>query len=348
MAVQNVRDFGAVGDGKADDSGAIQQALDAVRDQGGGEVRVPGGTYAIRTALVIHSQTHLKLDFDATIVRDAPINVMLINNSDGSGGYEAAHDIRVSGGTWDGRMDANDVRFTVIAMGHATGIRVDQTRILNVKDWHAVELNAVKDGRVTDCTFSGFRLTRRWSEAIQIDLMIKSSAFPWFGPYDNTPCTDIEIRGCLFTGGWDRGIGTHSEAEGVYHTHIRIHANHFQGLIAEAIEGLRYRYVSIGGNTFDRVQAGIRLTRSDSATLTGNTFYQPVTDGIILQEQTRLSTINNNVIRGAGGSGVILQNGADRNIVIGNVIADCKEAGIRQIQSKGNILGPNLETNNGG
>ncbi|MDR6226789.1 right-handed parallel beta-helix repeat-containing protein [Desmospora profundinema] len=347
MPVHNVLDFGAVGDGTADDSGAIQQALDAARDDGGGEVAVPGGTYIIRKALVIYSHTHLRLAEDATIVRDAPINVMLVNSSDGSGGYEAARDIRVSGGTWDGRMDANDVRFTVIAAGHATGVRVEGVRILNVRDWHAVELNAVKDGRVTDCYFSGFTLTRRWSEAIQLDLMINSSAFPWFGPYDHTPCTDIEIRGCTFTGGWDRGIGTHSETEGVYHTHIRITGNHFEELVAEGIEGLRYRYLHIGGNTFHRVQAGIQLTRCSFAAITGNTFYQPAADGITLREDSENSTIGNNVIQGAGGSGVVLQNGANRNIVTGNVITGCKGGGIRRVQSKGNITIPNQQHNNG-
>jgi hypothetical protein len=46
---ENVRTFGAVGDGKADDTAAIQKAVDA----GGGVVRLPKGTYRITRPIVI-------------------------------------------------------------------------------------------------------------------------------------------------------------------------------------------------------------------------------------------------------------------------------------------------------
>jgi hypothetical protein len=45
----NVSDFGAVGDGVADDGPAFQRALDALADAGGGTLFVPGGKYAIVT-----------------------------------------------------------------------------------------------------------------------------------------------------------------------------------------------------------------------------------------------------------------------------------------------------------
>jgi hypothetical protein len=41
----NVRDFGAVGDGRADDTGAFQKALDAAGENGGGVVYAPRGNY---------------------------------------------------------------------------------------------------------------------------------------------------------------------------------------------------------------------------------------------------------------------------------------------------------------
>ena len=41
----NVRDFGAVGDGQADDTGAFQSALDAMAEAGGGLVHAPRGRY---------------------------------------------------------------------------------------------------------------------------------------------------------------------------------------------------------------------------------------------------------------------------------------------------------------
>lgn len=48
-AVLNLRSFGAVGDGVADDGPALQRALDALATAGGGTLQVPPGTYAIAT-----------------------------------------------------------------------------------------------------------------------------------------------------------------------------------------------------------------------------------------------------------------------------------------------------------
>jgi hypothetical protein len=49
----SVKDFGAVGDGVADDTTAIQRALNHAKSLGGGEVRIPAGTYNISTTLSI-------------------------------------------------------------------------------------------------------------------------------------------------------------------------------------------------------------------------------------------------------------------------------------------------------
>ncbi len=45
----NVRNYGAKGDGKTDDTAAIQRAISACSDAGGGRVVVPGGTYTSYT-----------------------------------------------------------------------------------------------------------------------------------------------------------------------------------------------------------------------------------------------------------------------------------------------------------
>jgi len=65
--VVNVRDFGAKGDGIAVDSPAIQEAIDAVNAQGGGEVVVPAGDYLGGTILLRDDVT-LRLEKDATIL----------------------------------------------------------------------------------------------------------------------------------------------------------------------------------------------------------------------------------------------------------------------------------------
>jgi len=49
----SVKDFGAVGDGVADDTAAIQAAIDAVGAAGGGSVYVPVGTYKLTDTLTV-------------------------------------------------------------------------------------------------------------------------------------------------------------------------------------------------------------------------------------------------------------------------------------------------------
>src|SRR5262249_31984952 len=43
----NVKDYGAKGNGRGNDTAAIQAALDAARDAGGGRVYLPAGTYLV-------------------------------------------------------------------------------------------------------------------------------------------------------------------------------------------------------------------------------------------------------------------------------------------------------------
>jgi len=59
--VVNVQDFGAVGDGSTDDTGAIQAAIDALAASGGGgRVLIPGRTFGISAPLLLRNGTVLQ------------------------------------------------------------------------------------------------------------------------------------------------------------------------------------------------------------------------------------------------------------------------------------------------
>lgn len=51
--VLNLRDFGAVGDGTTNDAPALQAALEALADAGGGTLLVPPGRFAVRTPVAV-------------------------------------------------------------------------------------------------------------------------------------------------------------------------------------------------------------------------------------------------------------------------------------------------------
>ena len=69
----NVRAFGAKGDGKALDHTAINRAIDAAAQAGGGTVLVPAGTY-LCGSIHLRSNIHLVIDAGATIL-GAPQNL---------------------------------------------------------------------------------------------------------------------------------------------------------------------------------------------------------------------------------------------------------------------------------
>ena len=68
--VYNVRDFGATGDGTNKDTAAFQLALDTCAVAGGGEVRVPAGTYLIGS-VQLGNGTLLRLEKDS-VIRGSP------------------------------------------------------------------------------------------------------------------------------------------------------------------------------------------------------------------------------------------------------------------------------------
>ena len=65
--VFNVREFGAVGDGRRLDTEALQKALDRCGEAGGGTVRLPAGTY-LSAPLTLRSQTRVQLDAGTTLL----------------------------------------------------------------------------------------------------------------------------------------------------------------------------------------------------------------------------------------------------------------------------------------
>ena len=81
-AIYNVKDYGAVGDGITIDSTAINQAIQAAAEAGGGTVYLPAGTYASYT-IRLQSRITLHLESGATLLAAYPAE-------DGSAGYDPA------------------------------------------------------------------------------------------------------------------------------------------------------------------------------------------------------------------------------------------------------------------
>ncbi|WP_433083520.1 glycosyl hydrolase family 28-related protein [Dactylosporangium sp. CA-052675] len=100
-AAFNVRDFGAAGDGRADDTAKVQAAIDAARATGG-IVQFPPGTFLTRK-LTLYSRIHLRgSGGDATVLKLWPGAGSAILESDGFD--------RLTGGNTDGGTTLFSVR----------------------------------------------------------------------------------------------------------------------------------------------------------------------------------------------------------------------------------------------
>lgn len=338
MRVYNPRVvFGAKGDGIADDAPAVQAALDAAYNAGGGWVIVPPGTYRLATLpLRIRQNIRITLMPGATFVRAAATTMLL--NGDAAqnfGGYTGHGSIVIEGGVWDMRGTATGLTASAmcISIGHARGITVRGVEVRDLPGYHGIELNSTKNALVDSCRFVGYIDPggRDFSEAIQIDLAKSSGAFGGFGPYDSTVCEDIEIRNCYVgasgttgTTAWPRGIGSHSATVGTAHRRIRIIGNSFEGCLQYAVVAYSYDDCVVADNTVTGCGSGIRARTiissddADSTDLSGTITHA--------SQAMRNLTITGNVIRNTGSmdDGILLYGEATGRItdatITGNIV----------------------------
>lgn len=233
-----------------DATGALQSALDYLERRGGGTLTGPSGTYDARETLLIPSNVKFDMSAGMTIRRTANTNAMILNKSGGTiGGYEANRNIRIL----DGTFDANGTDFpspvTHIAFGHCKNVTVKRNTIINgAGPWHGIEFNAVKNGHASNNNFRNGGGGLVGGEAIQLDAALDGGPFPWFGPYDDTPCFDIAIEDNIVED-WATGVGSHSVPvnPNLRHTKIRIIGNDFK-VTHNGISVLRWTDATIKSN----------------------------------------------------------------------------------------------------
>ncbi|WP_169720313.1 glycosyl hydrolase family 28-related protein [Atopococcus tabaci] len=102
----NVKEFGAAGDGRTDDTPAFEQAIEAAASNGGGEVFVPVGTYVLHP---IFLQSHVDL---IGADRDV-VTLKLSDDADNQGltrlvNIEEAENIQIHNITFDGNAPAHE------------------------------------------------------------------------------------------------------------------------------------------------------------------------------------------------------------------------------------------------
>lgn len=192
----SVRDFGAVGDGKALDTVAFQKALDMAAKAGGGIVRVPEGNY-VTGSLVLKSHTTLHLDSGANLL-----------------GSANAEDYPLIRARWEG-IETNCHR-ALISADHAKDIFITGSgsiegnpavgRLRNPRGPTVIETIECDNVRVEGVTLKSSRM---WTlhPAYCHDVRISGVTFNTSGAnsdgIDPDSCRRVLIDGCTFTTGDD-------------------------------------------------------------------------------------------------------------------------------------------------
>jgi hypothetical protein len=319
----------SVGDNLTDAYPAIQSALDTAAISGG-IVNIPAGIYRVNTQLEIGSNTELRMAPGAIIRRNnSAMNIILTNKHDGTtGGYGQASKFTIRGGEFDANNTEIAGNVTNVGFGHCSNVDVIGVTFSNNNSaWHLLEINACKDTRVLNNYFTGHINASTYStESLQIDLALDGGVFPWFGPYDSTPCEGVLIEGNTFTNNSVSAIGSHSKATGFNHSNINIIGNKFNlGTTGYAIKTLNYNDVTINNNIIVGGERGIVVNGSAASegsrriTIVGNQLRNTQRHAIGFDFCTGV-VCNNNVISnagiGAGVTGVSIYNYFSKEVVI--------------------------------
>lgn len=282
--------------------------------------------HVLKGRLIVGGNTHLDATgarFVAGFTSPGTSETMVLNHvpSATTGGYGAPGNIRITGGSWDpiwqylqdGRQAPAS---NVITMQHTSGVELVGLTIYNVKWYHAIELNAVRNATVSGCALYGWVLAPQYAdkryhgEAVQLDLAGVTNT--WAGATDNTPCTGIRVLGntCDKSGSqgpWGTLVGSHTAVPGVRHSRVWIENNVVTNTSYDAITPFNTEAVYIRDNRITGCNGGVYVRASETEAnpltiveITGNTVGPLVPDyqgkirsgiGLVAHEGSPISDI---------------------------------------------------------
>jgi hypothetical protein len=317
----DVQAHGAVGDGRTDNTRAIQALIDAASP--GTEVQIPPGTHLVGPLLIRADGVRLRGAGADSVLRFAGGgDVLLQSEANGisvedlrleDGGQPAilmGQNVRSGAGDGDSVVAPTAIfdGFTARGLeltctnGASRGIVVSDTHRALVEDCHIAQSGTA-------------------SEREEGGICIQSVR--------DTAVEGCTIRGNTVTGGFFRGI--QSRGRGVRRD-LRIEGNQVSGSVRCGIWAYRAEGLTITGNRVDDSGGdGIFFDPTTSRQGTGlcasNRVERCARYGIVTEEAKNGSAIRDNAIS-ACGTGILVGGGCRGLAVSGNTIADSREYGI--------------------
>ena len=268
--------FGAVGDGTTGDSAAIQAALTAITNAGGGVLEMRADHVYLMDATVIVGSNTIVEGNGATVkcLRGSSSTTFVNQSAPNALGYGAGgrsihfRNLRwlgdyatVQGDIGTGWNHVENLSFTncTFEQGMANG--------------HYIDLGGCRNVRIIGCTFLGMNplTNRNYIEAVQIDVNTMQGSSWKAEPassFDGLPTRDVLIDGCFFgevtvgstTYPAPNPVGSHTvalETDAGYYENIRFVNNTVRGTYkpaTQAVSGWCHFYgargVDVSGNTF--------------------------------------------------------------------------------------------------
>ncbi len=281
----NVKDFGAKGNGIADDTPAIQKAIDSLKN--GGTVYIPKGVYMINY-LVFRENIHIRLAGnlpDATVgytdeiadyVKNGDVAILRRNGKNNHmfynlnrGGYctEGVSNIALSGGVLD--CVTTGMAFVWAC---ADGVLFENSIVKDISNNHAIQIDGCSNVVIRNIMFAGYThgdaLTR---ETIQIEPTTPGAIS---SDHANSPVKchngnffynkNISITGCYFgksdvSGPHQTPLGHHSSADEATCDGLVFSGNVLDNPYMYGVHLTNYVNVSIENNLFISTERGERF-----------------------------------------------------------------------------------------
>lgn len=347
--VNVVTDCGADNTAQTDSTEAIKKAFD-IQDA---FIYFPKGNYLISSTIKVKSNTYV-FGYRALIQSTTSNMVFFINDSNGTlGGYDANNFI-----TFDSlRFRSLRINQTIISICHCSDIRICnctfESRIANKvkQDWHFLEIISSKKAWISNCVFDA--ITSFSYEMIQLDAATNYGSYPWFGPYDNSPSTEITIENCNFShpekidyytlSSEDTAIGNRNSNESAPLYHVIINNCQFNN-IKNIFRFINLNYSIISNNVANNCMSGfafianqtILSTQIINNSFTGNrndfvdkidtAYGRGISIGIKENTPSSNNTITGNIIDNFASYGIFI-NGKYTNIS-NNIITSCGYSGL--------------------
>ncbi|HEV2323545.1 MAG TPA: glycoside hydrolase family 28 protein [Terracidiphilus sp.] len=243
-AVCNVRGYGAKGDGTTKDTAAIQKAIDACEEKGGGTVTLPAGNY-LSAPIVLKSNITFHLDKGATLLGStdhsdyaaitefrAPGLQSLVSAKDASNiKIDGEGTINGQGESWweearhtpgSGILGSHHPRPRLVVFDHCRHIVIEGVTIENSPMWQVVPYYSddvtIRNVRIlaptpspnTDAmdpfSSSNVLIEHVYADVGDDNVAIKSGMINSPGP--DSPSRNITVRNCVFMHGHGMSIGS--------------------------------------------------------------------------------------------------------------------------------------------